>query len=331
MTNSVGSDNDTVIELARLPAAQPGGNAPDPKDTVALAHAEMEASGTSRNQAAREIGVSSTRLSKWLRGIYEGDVPAVTALVAAWLETRAEARRRDLTPAGLDRHVALNTTRDIQAALSHAQAVGDVVLIHGPSGRGKTWAAKHHCAGRAGAVFLSITGACVTLSGLLHRLSDAAGAGGRHGSALEAETAIVSRLADRGALIVIDEAHHLRASQIDELRCIRDMAACGLALIGDDSVRMTLARCPQVMGRTGMRVDLRSLGDGDVADIAAGPLGRRPRAAEMKVLSATARGPGGLHALRRLMARAWMLARAEGRDSIVGDDIAAAAEDGAPC
>ena len=193
MTNSVGNvpdmnDKDTVpgtvIELARQPAEPPGSNTADAKDVAALAHAEMEASGASRNQAA----------------------------------------------------------------LSHAQAVGDVVLIHGSSGWGKTWAARHHCAGRAGAVFLSVTGACVTLSGLLHRLSDAAGAGGRHGSALEAETAIVSRLADRGALIVIDEAHHLRAHQIDELRCIRDMGNCGLALIGDDSVRMTLARCPQVMG-----------------------------------------------------------------------------------
>lgn len=315
-----------IIELVK----DADGTAASESDIRALAHAEMEASGLSRAQVAREIGgVSSTTVSKWLRGLYGGDVDGVSARVATWLETRAEARRRDLTPAGLDRHVALGATRDIQAALAHAQAVGDVVLVHGPSGRGKTWAARHHCAGRSGAFYLSVTGACMTLAGLLARLAEAVGASRVRPSALEAETAIVARLADRGALIVIDEAHHLRAGQIDELRCIRDLAGCGLALIGDDAVRMTLARCPQVMGRIGMRVDLRTLAEADLAAVASGPLGRRPAADEMKILTAAARGPGGLHALRRLMARAWMLARAEQRERIAVSDLAAAAEEGA--
>ena len=78
----------------------------------------MDAYALSNAKAAHEIGlgVSSTTLSKWLRGVYEkdgGDVTAVTARVLTWLETRQEARARDLTPAGLDRHVELGVTEEI--------------------------------------------------------------------------------------------------------------------------------------------------------------------------------------------------------------------------
>ena len=295
---------------------------------VAACRSEMDAAGLSNARAAREIGtgVSEATLSKWLRGVYEGDVAAVTARVAAWLETRREARARDLAPAGLDRHAALGVTEEIEAALTHAQASGDVVLVHGPSGRGKSWAAGHYCRTRSGASCLAVTGATVSLAGLLGRVADAVGAGSRHGSALEAETAVVARLKDRGALLVIDEAHHLGGRQIDELRCIRDLAGCGLALVGDDTIRMTLARCPQVSGRIGVRVGLGAASETDIADLAAGVLGRKPATGELKRLLAAARGPGGLHALRRHLARAWTIARAEGRERIEAADIAAAEE-----
>ncbi len=300
-------------------------------DLRALVRAEMDARALSIAQAAREIGtgVSAATLSRWLRGEYPGDNQAVEGRIGRWLETRAEAAKASIGGAGLDRHAKTETTAEIAAALAYAQAMGDVVLVHGPSGRSKTWTARRHCAARTGASYLSVTGATVTLAGLLARLAEAVGAGARHGSALEAETAIVSRLDGRGALLVIDEAHHLRAGLIDELRCIRDLAGCGLALIGDDSIRMTLGRCPQVMGRIALRVDLRGLPEADVAAIAAGPLGRRPTDRELKALVATARGPGGLHALRRLLARAWMLARDEGRNAIDAGDLAAAAEESA--
>jgi len=290
--------------------------------------AEMRAFGLSHAQAAREIGegVSTSTLSRWLGGTYPGDVPAVEARIWRWLGTRRERARTALGNVGLDRHADTAAAGEIDGVLAYAQGEGDVVLIHGPSGRGKTWTVKRYCAGHSGAIYLSATGATVTLAGMLSRLADAVGAGPEHGSALAAETAIVARLTDRGALLVVDEAHHLSARLLDELRCIRDLAGCGLALVGDDSVRMTLARCPQVLGRIGMRVSLAAIDADDVAAIAEGPLGRRPRGAELKTLAAIARGPGGLHALRRLFTRAWMLARAEERAAIDAADIALAAE-----
>ena len=126
--------------------------------TAADCRAELDAFGLSHARAAREIGrgVSSATLSRWLAGRYDGDVAAVTARVRRWLETRADARARDLAPAGLDRHAALGVTEEIEAALAHAQAAADIVLIHGRSGAGKSWAAARYCARRSAACRLQV-------------------------------------------------------------------------------------------------------------------------------------------------------------------------------
>ena len=65
----------------------------------------------------------------------------------------------------------------------------------------------------------------------------------------------------------------------------------------------------------------------DVEDIAAGVLGCRPRKTELKTLNTVGKGPGGLHAMRRLLGRAWMVAQAAGRDAIEASDITAAADE----
>ena len=218
--------------------------------------AETAGAGLSKNAAAKQIGLSGSTLSQWLNDTYPGDVPAVERKIAIWLQTRREAQRRSFAAAGLDSHRELAVTDQVMTALSHAQAVGDVVLVHGQSGAGKSWAAQHYCRTHSSAHYVSMTCAVRGLPGLLGRVGVAVGVGATHGSALDAESAIIARLQDRGALLVVDEAHHLTAKLLDELRCIRDVAGCGLALIGDDSVRMTLARCPQIVGRIGFRVGI---------------------------------------------------------------------------
>ncbi|MCY4077588.1 MAG: AAA family ATPase [Acidobacteria bacterium] len=295
--------------------------------------AELDAHNLSHAKAAREIGrgVSTATLSKWLRGNYEGDNAAVTARIRTWLETRREQAKHAVGGAGLDRHVEIGVTAEIETVLAYAQAGGDVVLVHGRSGAGKSHAVERYCGSHTAAYRLMMTGAVTTLAGLLARIATAVGAGDRHGSALAAETEIVARLRDRRALLVVDEAHHLSARLLDELRCIRDLAGCGLALVGDDTLWSGLAgapRCAQIVGRIGWRLPLGAPADVDVQDIAGGVLGRQPTSAEARLLVAAARGAGGMHALRRLLIRAWVSARSGARDAISAADLALAAEEG---
>ena len=216
--------------------------------------------------------------------------------------------------------------------LAHAQAAGDVVLSHGRSGAGKSWAVERYCATHTPACRLSVTSAVATLPGLLARVAGAVGAGARHPSGLAAETAIVTRLEGRGALLCVDEAHHLSPRLLDELRCIRDLAGCGLALVGGDELRTVLyasSRFDQIVGRIGIRLPLGIAAEADIVELAAGILGRRPNKSETNHLIAAARGAGGLHALRRLLARAWVAAHGSGRERIADDDLAQAAGEAA--
>ena len=123
----------------------------------------------------------------------------------------------------------------------------------------------------------------------------------------------------------MDEAQHLGARLLDALRGLRDLSGCGLALVGDDTIRMTLARCPQVTGRIGIRVGLGVPPGTDVTALLTAMLGRKPIKSETRAGTDAVAGPGGLHALRRLLARAFLLAHAEGREAIAADDIQAAA------
>ena len=91
--------------------------------------------------------------------------------------------------------------------------------------------------------------------------------------------------------------------------------------IGHNS-RLSTADCGAA-DVSGDRVSVRS-GRG----ISAGVIGRKPSKAELKTLDEIGRGPGGLHALRRLLGRAWMVAQGDGHDDITASDIDAAVEQG---
>ena len=297
-------------------------------DIRAAFTAHLDEAGLTVAQSAREIGRRESTISRWLNRKYSGDNDAVEALVARWLETQAEIAERSLAAVGLDRYTETGVAGQIMGALAYAQAEGDIVTIIGPSGRGKTRAAEQYCATRSGAFYLAVSGSVFTLPGLLSEVSEAIGATVAVRSALATEKAVIARMRDRNYLLVVDEAHFLRDGLLDELRIIRDRARCGLALVANESIELALNRRDQIAGRVGLRLDLTTQPVADVEQIAAGPLGRKPDKAELRILTAAARGPGGLHALRRLLGRAFMVARAEGRDRIAPADIAMAADEG---
>ena len=303
---------------------------PDAADELRKAlQIELDVSGLSMARAASQMGRHASSLSRWLSSTYTGNNEAVAADVARWLETRADAARHSLEGAGLDRHAETAAYKQITTALGYAQATGDIVTVIGKPGRGKTWAVQHYCEAKTGAYYFPASGAITKMPGLLSRIGSTIGAGSSFRSALEAETAVIDHLRGHGdALLVVDEAQHLRDRLLDELRVIRDHAGCDLALVADETIRMAFTRLPQIKGRVGLAIDLKAQPEADVEQIAAGVPKRAPSKAELKMLNAVARGSGGLHALRRLLGGAWMIARGSGRQEIEAADIAAAAAEG---
>ena len=73
--------------------------------------------------------------------------------------------------AGLDRHRELEATNEIDMALAHAQATGDVAVVHGRSGTGKSWAVDLYGKRRAGVHTVAVSAICGTPADLLGRVS----------------------------------------------------------------------------------------------------------------------------------------------------------------
>ena len=145
-----------------------GDGGDDRMDAVrAAVAAEIAACGLSQAEAARGMGVSPTTLSRWTRGDYAGSNDRVTGAGQSWLDARAESRERTLAPAGLDCHAGLGVTHEVMAALGHARATGDVVLVHGRSGAGKSHALSRYAATRAGVYCVTATSGVTSLGGCM--------------------------------------------------------------------------------------------------------------------------------------------------------------------
>ena len=290
-----------------------------------LCQSEMERLGLSQAQAAKRIGVSSAVVNQWLRGQYKGNVAAVDAKVQAWLATEEDAEANSIAAAPVGRHVELDVTGELFATLGYAHATGDVVTVTGASGMGKTWAARHYCGLRSAAHYVAMRRTVRSLAGLLGVVGRVVCGPRIHRSALEAEEEILAALRGRRALLVIDEAQFLSPALLDELRCIRDISECGLALVGDVRLDMRLGHCPQIIGRTGASVTRELPDRRDVAALLADFLGRPAKRRETDLVFGAACGAGGLHALRRVLVRAWRLAQVRGSRTVDESDLEAAA------
>ena len=304
----------------------------DMGDQAAQARADAQAllgeRGWSRAEAASRIGMSETRLSRWMANKYRGDNARTAQLVARWLETEQDMWTARMV--GLDRHADLAVTDQVERAASHAQANADIAVVFGAAGAGKTWALKHYCRARAGAWHVAMSPAVTTPASVLSRIARALGAGAGLVTTALLEQAVVDRLSGAGSsLLVVDEAHHLTQQLLDVVRWVHDQAACGLVLCGNEPLWGRLAsgdRAAQIVSRVGLTYRLRRPAVADVVALAAMLMGAAPeRKARGAVLTA-ASGMGGLRAVRKLISQAALLAAAEDRKDIAPGDIVDAAE-----
>ena len=84
---------------------------------------------------------------------------------------------------------------------------------------------------------------------------------------------IVQRLQGTKGLLIIDEAQHLSLLALESLRSIHDATACGLVLMGNESVYANLsgrrsAEFAQLFSRVGMVLKLRRTSAADVEALA---------------------------------------------------------------
>ncbi len=287
----------------------------------------LDRRGLSHKDVARQIGRSDTTVSLWLRGEYKGNNEHVGQLVRRWLDTERDVQ--SLRTAGLvNRRADLAVTERITLVARHAQANADLAVVYGAAGSGKSWALEHYCDEHTGCCYTTMSPARTTPAAVLSRVAEKLGVGGGVTTAAGLERAAVDRLSVGPALLVVDEAHHLRQELLDVLRCVYDAAECGLVLAGNEPLWSRLAggdRAAQLVSRVGISCRLRRPAEQDVLELAKTLVGGPVRGAGRAAVLAAGRGMGGLRTVRKIVEQAHILARGDNRE-LNDQDLAEAAE-----
>ena len=266
---------------------------------------EMERLGISQAKLAKESGINQSRLSQWFSGRYPGNNDAVVQELSRWLKS-VEIREREGKKFGIKPDwKPTPTAMKIVGALQYAQAAGDVTLIYGGAGLGKTCTAKRYQEDNPNVWIATMTPAMNTVPACLERISHAVGLPEVAPSAIKMENAIVAKIQDTGGLLIIDESQHLLVSGLEAIRSIHDATGTGVAFLGNESVYARItggtrqAHFAQLFSRVGLRFPLDKPCIGDVETIvqAWGVVDKKAQALCMEI----AKQAGALRGLTKVL------------------------------
>ena len=192
--------------------------------------AEFKAkSGMNQTQLARGIGTSPASISMYLNGTYAekgGKYETIEPKIEAFLEVQESKAQREELVLGF---VETKTTRRIAEVMRDAHEAGEIAVIYGQAGLGKTQAVKNYCE-KHGAILIEANPSFTALV-LMKKLAASVKLpiSGTLNDLFE-ETAY--RLGGSERLIVVDEAENLPLRALEIIRRLHDETGCGLVLSG---------------------------------------------------------------------------------------------------
>jgi DNA transposition AAA+ family ATPase len=186
------------------------------------------------NEIAREMRVSPSVVSQWKDNNYAGNMDRVTALVAAWIGRWEE--RRD-APKPLPFGQTQNAVKVLRA-IKQASAIRTMVLVVGPTGCGKTAAARHWQRSRPEVLYIHLPTGCTmsTFAGLLAHELDVR-ATNQVGRAL---WDCGQLLGQTGRTLVLNEITRVDWKMLHAIRDVQEIANCGVVLLATPPFYATL-------------------------------------------------------------------------------------------
>jgi DNA transposition AAA+ family ATPase len=261
---------------------------------------------------AKKSGIAIGTLSNFMGRTYSGDQARVANELQKWLDSRVAARSV-VTRARAPGFVQTRTADEFYRVLSHAQHAPDIAVIAGNPGLGKTMAVRGYQAASPNVWVVTAHPSLASPYALLSELADVLGVTER--SPDRKFSAILHRIRGAGALIAVDEAHHLHISALEQLRALHDLAGAGIALVGSEDVYARLQGMgrksgqAQLTSRVGMRVTRARPYAADVATLA--DAWGITDDAMRKRMAAMARGAGALRLVTKTLLLALTIAAGE--------------------
>ena len=186
----------------------------------------------SQSQVAREVGVSKTAISLFLKGNYTGNNEELARKIEQYL--RMDKARNEVIK---EPEICLDVcnTADILSRAKIAHMHKNILLIHGPAGCGKTTALKHYAQQNNGVIFVEADVTINSPRSMLMLILSTMGEDIRGTTAILMQR-IITKLTGTNRLIVIDEAQHLTTKTFDTIRAINDKAKVGIVYAGNPEI-----------------------------------------------------------------------------------------------
>ncbi|AZJ03521.1 AAA family ATPase [Klebsiella quasipneumoniae subsp. similipneumoniae] len=250
----------------------------------------MTRKGYSQTQVARAIGKSTAVINQYLQGKYAGDVPAIDALARSFINREVEKEKSQKITA---RFVPTVTSRKGMDVIRYAHLDGDLNVIYGAAGLGKTMILREYAAQHRDALLIEADPG-YTARVVLEELCGLLGISKR-GNMHELSEACIAALRDSGRLLMVDEAENLPYRALETLRRIHDKSGIGLVLAGMPRLIINLkgkrGEYQQLYSRVGFALCIGdSLPQSDITDIAVSML---PGAGSQEVSEALFKASNG--------------------------------------
>jgi len=222
----------------------------------------------SQAKAAQALGYSSGVISAYKSKAYNGDVKTLEKKISAWL--KREERRLDR----LDVPVAETSTLEkIRKAITIAQDEGDIAVIVGESGTGKTTALRQYADESHSAILINVDPSFSQVT-LMNEIAKSLGVESKGGQSAVIER-IIEALNGRDAVLIVDEADYLSDSALELLRrVINDKSHTGVVLVGlprlEFKIRNLKNDHQQLQSRIGVLLKIGSLKKADADKIIIG-------------------------------------------------------------
>ena len=253
-----------------------------------------QANKSTMTALGQELGVSSTRVNKYLTGKPEGNVEELETRIADMLKSASSRTHTNIEP------FETSATEIIRAVFELARKTNDVALIVGPAGIGKTVAKDLYCAEHPTTLGISVPRWLRHEGGVASLLFGACDTRNWDGHTARSEY-MTRRLRGSNRLVIIDNAQRMTAGAREWLFDFHDETDCPIALIGNPEVLQAIRRCDQHFSRIGMYQEV-ALSPKTVKDYAAAmvdALVKKPDDGLYALATAVARERGHLRALRK--------------------------------
>ena len=201
-------------------------------------------------ELGRELGVSSTRVNKYLLGKPEGDAQELETRVADLLKAASRRQATDVVP------FETNVTAIVRGTLELIRKTNDVGLISGPAGIGKGVSVALYCSENPTTIAVEVPRWQRTETGLVGLMFDSCETSSWNGRTPRA-VFLAERLKFSNRLLIFDNAQRLTAGSREWLFDFHDRTRCPVALVGNPEVLQAIRGNDQHFSRVGINKEIK--------------------------------------------------------------------------